>query len=358
MTPRRKPLAIGGERVRPGEMRELRLPYGETYFGERVSLPVFVIRAKKAGPRVLISSAIHGDEMNGMGVVRELLFDQPPRLKAGSLILVPVVNLDGFDRNSRYMADRRDLNRSFPGTPSGSLTSRLAHALFSEIVLQCDYCIDFHSAAARRTNYPNVRGHVRNPAVKRLAQAFGCELIVQSQGPVGSLRRTATEAGVPTIILEAGEVSKIEPGVVEAGVRGVTNVLQWLDMLAGKPRKPAFQVNIERTTWVRAGIGGLLSFHVRPGEIVSPMDCLASVSSVFGMEQSVIVSPDRGIVLGMTTMPAVRPGDPVYHIARLGSRGFNRARRALEAQGVRSAYQRMQRDLATNVVILESPQMS
>jgi len=344
-------LVISGQTIAPGETRELQLKYGESYLGEPVSIPVFVLHAPKRGPRLFITSVLHGDEMNGMGVVRDLLYGTPPDLLKGALIFIPVVNTFGLERHSRYMPDRRDPNRCFPGSETGSMTARLTHAIFTEIVRQCDYGLDFHSAATGRTNYPNVRADTRDSKTKMLAEAFGCELIVNSRGPKGSLRRVAVDAGVPTIVLEAGEVCKIEPGVVRIGVRGCTNVLRALGMIAGDPTPPSFQLTVSRTVWVRSELGGILGFHTKPGELVGKGDCLATIASVFGQEQTALLSPTDGIVLGMTTMPVVKPGGPVYHIAALGRRKFALAQRRIAERSSESPYSKVQEDLATSVAV-------
>lgn len=348
---KRKPLIIGGERIPLGATREINLKFSENYLGMPVSLPLRVIRARKHGPCVFLTGSIHGDELNGMGIIRDLLYDQPPPLIRGTLICIPVVNLYGLEHNRRYMPDRRDLNRCFPGFESGSPTSRLAYALFHEVVKQCDYGIDFHSAALRRTNYPNVRASLSNPRVKALAQAFGAELLLDSKGPNGSLRRTAVRHGVPTIVVEAGEVWKIEPGVVDYGVRGCFNIFKWLGMLSGEQEKPLFQVNLKKTTWVRADRGGILGFHVRPGELVEEGAVIATNHNIFGKERRTMQAPVRGIVLGMTTMPAVKPGEPVYHLAELSKRNFRNIAHAMERIPQEQLYHRIQNDLATNITI-------
>jgi predicted deacylase len=360
MNPRRggkrrrpEPLVIAGEAIARGETREIMLPFAESYLGHIEAIPTYVQRAKEPGPRVFIAGALHGDELNGLGIVRELLYGKPPPLLRGTLILMPVLNIDGLERHTRYMQDRRDPNRCFPGTPYGSRASRFAHAVFTEVVRQCDYGIDFHSAAIRRTNYPNVRAWLRDPGTKRLAQAFGCELIVNSRGPAGSLRRSAVGEGVPTIILEAGEVWKIEPGVVDIGVRGTLNVLKSLGMLEGEPERPACQVTVTRTTWVRSEIGGVLGFNATPGKLVRQNEWLATVHSLFGIEQTSLISPVDGIVLGMGTMPFVKPGGPVYHIGVLSKRQFDQALRDRLKRLPGDPFRRIEDDLATNVTLHE-----
>ncbi|RJP19987.1 MAG: succinate dehydrogenase [Candidatus Omnitrophota bacterium] len=348
---RRKPLIIAGEQIRLGEIRDLQLTFSESYLGSRVAIPLRVIRGKRAGPRVFITGAIHGDELTGIGIIRELLFDQPPRLLKGTLICAPVVNIFGLERSSRYLPDRRDLNRSFPGSATGSMTSRLAHAIFTEIVRQCDYGIDFHSAAVRRINNPNVRADMTRPEVKKLARAFGCEVIVNSKGPEGSLRRTAVRHGIPTIILEAGEVWKFEPGMVAIGVRGCLNVLKSLGMIEGPVDEPLFQVAVKKTTWVRAERGGFLAFHAKPGDLVRKGQALATNYSIFGFERNLLLSPAQGMILGMTTMPAVQPGEPVYHIAVLADATYRRILKKIKEGSNEHLFQRILEDLSTNMII-------
>lgn len=351
---RRKPLRIGGQRIPLGATRDIQLPVGESYLGSRISVPVRVIRAKRRGPRVFVTGAVHGDELNGMGIIRRLMYEELPVLQRGTLIMVPVVNVSGLENHMRYLPDRRDLNRSFPGSSTGAISSRLADVMYTEVISQCDLGIDFHSAAVRRTNYPNVRADMRNPEVKKLARAFGSELIVNSKGPDGSLRRTAVKAGVPTIILEAGEVWKVEPGVLEMGIRGTLNVLKHYGMIGGKPVPPLFQKVLDKTVWVRAEHGGILDFHAKPGDFVRAGQILATNFNIFGREQRMVESPVDGIILGMTTMPAVNPGGPIFHIATASWRSLARIQKKVD-EYKRHTFTEMQEHLATNVALAPSP---
>ncbi len=344
---------IADERVAAGSQKTIQLRFSETYIGQFLSVPVRVIRAKKQGPIVALTGGIHGDELTGVGIIRELLYDNPPNLKCGTLVCVPVVNVYGLENHSRYLPDRRDLNRCFPGSPGGSMSSRLAHVIFNEVISKCDYLLDFHSAALRRTNYPNIRADLSNPRVKQLAKSFGTELIVGGKGPDGSLRRSAIRAGIPAIVLEAGEVWKNAPSVVEVGIGGVMNVLASLGMVDAEVRKPTFQVNIRKTTWVRAERGGFLSFHAKPGDLVEEGQDLATNYSIFGRERHILNSPVDGIVLGMTTMPAVKPGEPVYHVASLTHKTYLSIRKKIDASHDDSLFSRIQADLSTNILIEE-----
>ncbi len=346
------PLRFGDIEVPLGQRRDVDLLVSESYSSHPVLIPITVWRALEPGPTVFVTAAVHGDELNGTGIVRELLLNPPFDLAKGSLILVPVVNMLGLERHQRYLPDRRDLNRSFPGDISGSLARRFAHAFFEGIVKQSDYGIDLHTAAIRRTNYPNIRADLSDPEVKRLALAFRSEIVVKGKGPKGSFRRAACAAGCPTVILEAGEVWKIEPTVVEFGVRGISNVLIELHMIDGISKQPDYQLAIDTTKWIRADFGGILQFHVSPGDIVEAGQEVATNSDLRGKEQRVICSPVGGIVIGMTTLPVVTPGDPVCHVA-VARKDLDNVRRARERTGTSNLHERLRDDLSTSFSITE-----
>lgn len=341
-----------GDIVRPGDRRDLEIVISESYSGNEIHLPVHVARAEKPGPTGFVVAAIHGDEINGTGIVRQLVLEEELKLTAGAMILVPVVNMPAFDRHSRYLPDRRDLNRAFPGSPDGSMARRLAHLVFQQIVGRCDFGVDLHSAAVRRTNVPNVRGDLDHPEVLRMTEAFGCELIVHSKGPDNSFRREATLAGCPTILLEAGEVWKVEQTVVETAVRGIRNLLIELGMAEGEPVLPTYQVKSRKTKWVRAEHGGFLHFHVRPGELVEKGQALATNSSLLGRVQNVLPSPANGIILGMTTLPAVSPGDPICHLALL-DQPMRKIERAIDRLPEESLHERLRADLSSSLLVDE-----
>ncbi len=278
-------------------------------------MPMRVISGKSPGPVLFVCAGIHGDELNGTGIILEYMLRANLQLKRGTLIMAPVINIFGFETNQRYLPDRRDLNRSFPGSKEGSLAQRIANTVMNEIVHKSDYGIDLHSATAQRINYPNIRGDLSLPKVKSLAKAFGCELVVDGKGPVGSLRREACKSGCPTIILEAGEPWKIEANVLKIGCRGINNILAHLKMIDDPMIPPPYQAEIYQTIWVRAQVGGIMYIHVAPGDIVKKGDLIATNFSIMGAEQNIIRSPVEGVILGMTTMPTVKPGEPICHIA-------------------------------------------
>ncbi|MFG0284270.1 MAG: succinylglutamate desuccinylase/aspartoacylase family protein [Phycisphaerales bacterium JB039] len=342
----------GDHTIDPGERRDIDLLVSESYSGLSVTIPVHIWRAPEPGPAVFITAAVHGDEINGAGAIRQIILEPPFQLTAGALILAPVINILGFDQHIRYLPDRRDLNRCFPGSPTGSMAARLASVVFRQIVGRSDYGIDLHTAAVRRTNFPNVRADMSRDDVAALARAFGSELIVSGKGPKGALRQAACAAGVPTIILEAGEVWKVEPAVVEYALQGVRNTLIGLGMAPGKPVKPAYQTVVDRTRWIRADRGGFLHFHVAPGDLVEQDQPIATNTSLLGAEQNVLTRPHTGVVLGMTTLPSVAPGDPVCHIAipREGTDAIRKAHRRVKDD---SLHERLRDDLATNIVVTE-----
>ena len=315
---KRKPAHVwNGEEIPPGASKNVKLAVTESYSSMTVKIPIHIRRAKEEGPVLFVTAALHGDEINGTGSIRQLVQDEDLNLLRGTVIFVPVLNLLAFDRHSRYLPDRRDLNRSFPGSNSGSLASRMARTIFDEIVSRADYGIDLHTASVRRTNYPNVRGDLRNPDVLRLAESFGCEVILNGKGPRGAFRREACLAGCPTIIMEGGEVWKVEPSIVETSVRGVKNVLRDLEMLEGEPLRPSYQVTVEQTKWIRAERGGFLKFHISPGDLIEEGQALATNTTLLGKEHSVLYAPFPSVVIGMTTLPATSPGEPVCNLGRI-----------------------------------------
>ncbi len=341
-----------GDEIPPGQTKNVKLTISESYSGMNVRIPIQVRRAEQEGPTVFITAALHGDEINGTGVVRQLIQDGNLNIVRGNLILVPVLNLLAFERHSRYLPDRRDLNRCFPGSSAGSLSGRTAKAIFDAIVRRSDFGIDLHTAAVRRTNYPNVRADLSIPEVARIAKAFGTELIIDGAGPKGAFRREACRAGCPTIVFEGGEVWKVEPAIVESSMKGIFNVLQELNMLDGQPNIPAQQAVLKQTKWVRAESGGFLQFHVNPGDVVRKDQPLVTNTNLLGIEKSVLYAPFAGVVLGMTTLPSVAPGEPVCHVGRLPK---NMQPKRLEKGRTeeRGLEERLIEELSTNVHVVE-----
>ena len=342
-----------GQDVPAGQRSNVKLAVGESYSGISLRIPIQIQRAKLDGPVVFVTAALHGDELNGTGAVRELICDDAFELVRGALILVPILNLLAFDRHSRYLPDRRDLNRSFPGTSSGSLASRMANTIFQEIIARSDFGIDLHTASVGRTNYPHVRVDFDNPLARDLAFAFGSEFVLDTAGPKGALRREACRVGCSTIIMEGGEVWKVEPAIVETAVRGIKNVLTSLNMIEGEMETPDTQITIEKSKWIRAERGGFLQFHVQPGQIVQKDQRLATNTDLLGTQQSLMVAPFDGVVIGMTTLPAISPGEPLCLIGQLppGSPAAEiKQSRASSDDGLE---ERTMDDLSSNMMVVE-----
>lgn len=343
-------LEIGGIEILASSQQNIAIDVGETFTGQPIKIQAHIWAGQEPGPVVLISGAIHGDEINGSGIVRELIRSKPFKLKKGVMVLVPVINVMGFEQRSRYMPDRRDLNRFFPGKEDGSLTSRFARVFFDEIVKKCSYVIDLHAAAWTRTNFPNLRANLGDPETADLAESMGCEVLLDSKGPEGSLRRACAKANIPAIVLEAGEVNKVEPSVVEFGVRLVTGALHHLGMTDQKGREPLYTTKIKRSTWVRANMGGLMDFHVAPGDIVDRGQQIATNLTLLGEEQNSLYAPFGGIVLGMTTLPSVMAGDPVIHLGQPVG-GYRKIKKLVEEASSKHLHERMRTDLQTNLVV-------
>lgn len=334
-TGRKEPLCFAGTEIALGETAELRLQVAESYTAEPVALPVTVVRGGP-GPRLFVTATVHGDELNGVGILRDLLNDADFTGLKGTLIAVPVANVPGFLVQDRRLPDRRDLNRSFPGSRKGSLTARLADTLFREVIRQSDFGIDLHTGGGERTNYPQVRADLSNPRVAELAAAFGIPLVVGGAGPEGSLRLTAVAAGVPTIVYEAGGARRFERPFIRVGIEGILSVMRFLRMLPGEPAQPPLRLLIERTHWVRAQAGGILDLKVALGEPLRRGATISINTNPFGRERSQLKAPHSGMVLGLTQHPLVHPGDAICHLARLDARelqawdAFWRPRRRLD----------------------------
>jgi hypothetical protein len=310
-------LRIGGRVIRRGSVEQIFLKVSEYYTATPVNVPVTVIRGRERGPALYLTAAIHGDELNGVEIVRRVMTGVTPEQLRGTLICVPVVNRVGFLTHTRYLPDRRDLNRSFPGSAEGNAAARTAHTLFNEIVLKARYGVDLHTASVRRTNLPHIRADMSDTRVRRLARAFGTEILVDYPGPPNTLRAAATRAGVPTIIFEAGETFRFQRNMVARGVAGVRNVLAHLGMLAETAKEARFQVIIKVSEWVRSLRGGIADVLVRPGEVVYEGSEVARITNPFGREVSSVRTPITGLVLGTTTVPMVNPGDAICHVAKL-----------------------------------------
>lgn len=310
-------IEIANKVIPPGKRKQLKLKVSESFVSFPTYIPLTVFNGSKPGPKVLITAAIHGDELNGIEIVRKLIFGLDVRDISGVLVCVPVVNIYGFQNASRYLHEGKDLNRFFPGDPDKWAQWRYAFTIFNELVTKCDYVIDLHTAAEGRVNLPHIRAKMSDPNVERIARAFGTTVIMDRDGAEGTLRRSATEYGIPTITYEAGESRKFQKKVAEKGLDGVKNVLKELGMLEGDKNQSPFQIVMKSATWIRAGKGGILSINTRPGKIVRKGREIATNTNPFGEEVESITAPFNGIVIGIATAPTVTPGQGVCHLFKL-----------------------------------------
>lgn len=313
-------LSINGQSIPPGTRTTIDLPIARLYTHTPMTMPVHVVRSRKDGPRLFISAAIHGDELNGVEIIRRLL--KLPALKRlrGTLLAIPIVNVYGLIHHSRYLPDRRDLNRSFPGSEHGSLAARLAHQFMREIVSNCTHGIDLHTGALHRSNLPQIRANLDDERTERLARAFGVPVLLNSILRDGSLREAAAEKGIPMLLYEAGEALRFDEFSIRAGVKGVINVMRSLEMLPRLrqlPRKPAPEPFIARTSsWVRAIDSGILRNTTPLGVRVKRGDTLGIISDPFGTRESTVEAPAGGIIIGRTSIPLANEGEALFHIAR------------------------------------------
>lgn len=317
---RHRPFTLDGTTIEPGHRRELRLPVSESYTASPVLAPITVIHGTRPGPRLFVTAAVHGDELNGVDVVRRLSVGVNPGKLSGTLVLVPVLNPFGFFALSRYLPDGKDLNRYFPGRPDGTVASQMAHTIFTKVLRLCDCGIDLHTATRGRTNLPHVRADLSKPAVARLARAFRAEVVFDFPGDDHSLRGAAVLAGIPTIVFEAGESLKFQKRYIQKGVHGVQNVLRWLGMYRYPFRKPAYRVTVRRSCWVRSQRGGILELNCHPGSTVRKGQVLATSTRPFGREMSSITAPYDGLVVSVTNIPMVHPGTAICRVVKLGKR--------------------------------------
>ena len=290
------------------------------------------VRGKRSGPTLFVSAAIHGDEINGVEIVRRLL--QHPAMKnlRGTLLAIPIVNVHGFLNNSRYLPDGRDLNRSFPGSSKGSLAGRVAHTFMNEIVTHCTHGIDLHTGARHRGNLPQIRADMNNPATAGMAKIFGVPAVLHSRVRDGSLREVAADIDIPVITYEAGEALRFDEVAIRAGVNGVINVMRHIGMLPAsrsKRMKP-FPIISEESYWVRASESGILRALVPNGAKVEKGDVIALVSDPFGSKSDEIRAPSAGIIIGRTFLPLVHEGEALFHIARYSTQ-IDRVHSRLEA---------------------------
>ena len=314
------PFELGGIKILPGERRDIKLKISEMYMASPVYIPLTLIHGARPGPRLFVTAAVHGNELNGIEMVRQVRSEVDARSLRGTLMLVGIANPIAFMNMARDLPDGRDLNRVFPGREEGSIASQIASTLFEKVVLRSDFGIDLHTAGLGRTNLPHVRADMALKPVNRVACSFGAEIIFDMAGEKGMLRHAATRAGIPTIVYEAGEPMKFQKGLVRQGVSGIKNVMGELGMSDFPRTPPAFQMVVDERGWIRAEKGGILILNVKPGDILQKGEDIAVITKPFGTEIARMRAPYTGLVVGCTTIPMVLPGSAVVNLAKLGAK--------------------------------------
>ncbi len=317
MPPKRLPFSIAGHAVSGGRRKRIELPIAKMMSGAPVSLPIIVWHGKTKGPTTWVSAAIHGDEIEGTEIVRRVAGQLSAQRMRGTVIAIPVVNVFGFNTGDRYLPDRRDLNRSFPGSQRGSLASRLSYLMMDRIVSRCEYGIDLHTGSDHRVNLPQIRADLDDPETLELAHAFGAPVAVHSRTRDGSLRQAATERGAKVLLYEGGEAWRFDEGSVSAGVEGVLRVLAKCGHIEGVDPSGRPTLVAQKSKWIRSGRSGIAQLLVGLGACVEKGQPVARVHDTFGKMLTEVKSRTSGIVIGHTQHPLVNQGDALLHIGEV-----------------------------------------
>ncbi|OOV86702.1 succinylglutamate desuccinylase/aspartoacylase family protein [Oceanospirillum linum] len=312
------PFEINGHTLNPGQRRTLKIPVAGMVTNTDVNLTIQIIHGKKPGPVLLISAAIHGDEINGVEIIRRLLKQRSLANLSGTLIVVPIVNVHGFIAHSRYLPDGRDLNRSFPGSQKGSLAGRLAHTFLTKVVSHATHGIDLHTGARHRANLPQIRFDPENKTGTEMAHAFGLPVVLHSESKEGTFRKAAADSGIPVILYEAGEALRFDEVCIRAGVNGIINVMRLLGMIRKVRRKKETQEATValNSVWVRSPTSGILRTLLPLGARTTRGSVIALVADPMGEFEVEVTAPCEGIVIGRVNLPLVHEGEALFHIAR------------------------------------------
>ena len=317
MAAKRRPFAIAGHQVNGGRRARIEIPFARLMSGTSVSLPIIVWHGKTAGPTAWISAAVHGDEIEGVEIIRRVAQRISAQTVRGTVIAIPVVNVHGFNTGDRYLPDRRDLNRSFPGSRRGSLASRLADLMMDQIVSRCDYGIDLHTGSDHRTNLPQVRADLDDAETLRLARAFGAPILLHSMTRDGSLRQAATERGAKVLLYEGGEAWRFDDQSIGAGVSGVLRVLESTGFIDSAAPEAEESLLARSSRWIRSGRSGIIQLEVSLGARVGSGEVVARIYDTFGKKLGDIKSRTAGVVIGHTQHPLVNRGDAIVHVAEI-----------------------------------------
>lgn len=307
-------LELLGSSVEPSEAALLKWSLEETFIDNSAPVPVLVVNGASPGPTLCLTAAVHGDELNGIEIVRRIVHEVDPETLSGAIIGVPIVNMQGFRRANRYLPDRRDLNRYFPGRENGSYASRIAHSFFTNVVRHCDYLVDIHTGSLSRTNLPQLRANLLIPEVAAFAEKMGSIVVLQSKGSVGTLRRATVEAGIPAVTLEAGAPNNLQKDAVEEGVKSILSAMSALGLEPKKFWRRSEEPVFYKSTWIRARQGGILFSKVELGDSVEKDSVLGLLSDPITNKTTEITTPIEGRVIGMALNQVMYPGFAAYHI--------------------------------------------
>ncbi|MCK0165626.1 succinylglutamate desuccinylase/aspartoacylase family protein [Marinobacter sp. S6332] len=327
----RAPFEMAGVQVKPGTRQTVEIQIAKLYTHTPLHIPVEIVHGRRDGPVLMVCGAIHGDEIAGVEIVRRVLTNSALRNLRGTLIAVPIVNIFGFVHRTRYLPDRRDLNRCFPGSERGSLGGRIAYLLRTQIMEHVTHIIDLHTGAIHRFNLPQVRAELKNPETARMAEAFAAPVIIDAGLREGSLRAYADSLDIPVITYEGGEALRFDDVVIGSGVKGVMRVMRELEMVPPRKGRTTVKKRSEiaaSSQWVRAEIDGIMRPVAKLGQKVRKGQKLAMVADPFGESETAIVSPCSGIVICVNNLPLVNEGEAIYHIARFDE--LNEAEKAMD----------------------------
>ncbi|MGE0773306.1 MAG: succinylglutamate desuccinylase/aspartoacylase family protein [Cyclobacteriaceae bacterium] len=309
-------VSIAGHEILPGEYKEIKINIARLPSHTMIDTPIYVNRALEDGPVVALLACMHGDEINGMEIIRRIIDGNLNRTKRGTVICMPIVNVYGFLNYSRDVPDGKDINRSFPGHKTGSLASRVAYHLMKEVIPNIDYGVDFHTGGAMRTNYPQIRCVMSDEKNVALAQAFAAPFTIDSPFRPKSLRQAASKKGKNIIVYEGGESIRLDTHAIEAGIAGTLRLLKHLGMIEWAPEPTEENKVIWNSTWIRGRTAGLFQSLVRPGQLIDKGQYVGTMTDPFGEFHEQIVSPVKGYVIGLNNNPVVNAGDALMHIGQ------------------------------------------
>jgi len=309
-----EPFKILGREIKKGESAFLELEVAKQHTRNSLKIPIIIERAKREGPTLLLMGGVHGDEVNGVAVVRDIILKNYNKPRKGTVICIPVFNVFGYLNMSRKFPDGRDLNRVFPGSAKGSLASQFANAFTREIAPLVDYILDFHTGGADRENFPNIRCVIQEPETVALAKVFGAPFIVNSAYIPKSIRYTMYKMGKKILLFEGGKSLSLDKSVIDAGVEGALNVMKYLGMQKGNLRSRHKTIIISKSKWIRAPHSGMFESRIKNGIWVSRRTILGRITDPYGEFEKSISAPFDGYVIGLNTAPIVHKGDALFHV--------------------------------------------